>query len=97
MFYRSDHFKFFQKGIPVLFINMGFIPVDSSQGNSIISRKNRLWTTYCYHKSLDSVIEDDLIFHDEQGAVSLRWDVSGTVEDIALLFDVGLQLCNKTD
>lgn len=84
MFYRSDHFNFAKKGVPALFINMGFESVDETKPADFIKTKQVEWSAACYHKAEDQVIEDP--------AHPWFWDLAGCVEDIRLVFDVALQL-----
>ncbi len=77
-FYRSDHFPFAKKGVPVLNADEGiqFIGKPSDFG----LKKRDDYTTNDYHKPSD-VIKPD-------------WDLSGMIEDLQLLGAVGLQVAN---
>lgn len=77
-FYRSDHFPFAQKGVPVLNADEGtqFIGKPAEFGQ----KKRDEYTTNDYHKPSD-VIKPD-------------WDLSGMVEDLQLLGTVGLEVAN---
>jgi Zn-dependent M28 family amino/carboxypeptidase len=77
-FYRSDHFPFAQKGVPVLNTDEGiqFIGKPAEFGE----QKREEYTTNDYHKPSD-VIKPD-------------WDLSGLSQDLQLLGTVGLEVAN---
>jgi Zn-dependent M28 family amino/carboxypeptidase len=77
-FYRSDHFPFARKGVPVLDTDEGiqFIGKPAEFGQ----RKRDEYTTNDYHKPSD-VIKPD-------------WDLSGMSQDLQLLGIVGLEVAN---
>jgi Zn-dependent M28 family amino/carboxypeptidase len=77
-FYRSDHFPFAKKGVPVLNADEGteFIGKPAEFGQ----KKRDEYTANDYHKPSD-VIKPD-------------WDLSGMVEDLQLLGTVGLEVAN---
>jgi Zn-dependent M28 family amino/carboxypeptidase len=78
-YYRSDHFPFAQKGVPVLNSDEGTDYIGKPAG---FSRKVRDdYTTNDYHKPSD-VIKPD-------------WDLSGMVEDARLLWMVGWEVANS--
>jgi len=91
MFYRSDHLPFVLKGVPGLFINMGFDPSDSGVPRDSIFKKNALWTVHCYHKTFDRMFTEDFYFSDAEG-ISMKWDLSGACIDVDLIFQIGLSL-----
>ncbi len=73
LYFRSDHFPFAKKGVPVLFTETGsdFVgkPANYKQ------EKQHEYETQIYHKVIDEVNPD--------------WDLSGAVQDTQLLFQVG--------
>jgi Zn-dependent M28 family amino/carboxypeptidase len=77
-FYRSDHFPFAKKGVPVLDTNAGtqFLGKPADYGQ----KKRDEYTTNDYHKPSD-VIKPD-------------WDLSGMSQDLMLLGTVGLEVAN---
>jgi len=86
MFYRSDHFNFHKKGVPVLFPNMGFDHSEIEEKDYILTLNNQ-WTKECYHKPLDVVVIDE--------NSKWCWDLRGAVQDIQLTLFVGLELLIK--
>lgn len=85
MFYRSDHFPFARKGVPGLFIAMGFDHKD--KGRDWLIKRNDEWTATCYHSPNDVYVDDP--------SSPLCWNLDGAVEDIQLLFDIGYKLANS--
>jgi Zn-dependent M28 family amino/carboxypeptidase len=72
-FYRSDHFEFAKQGVPAL---------DPDSGTDYIGKpanygkeKRDYYTEHDYHKPSDEVKPD--------------WDLSGAVDDLRILFEVG--------
>jgi Zn-dependent M28 family amino/carboxypeptidase len=72
-YYRSDHFEFAKLGVPALYTDSGDQFVDKPAGYG--QRKRDEYTARDYHKVSDEVKPD--------------WDLSGAVEDLRLLFEVG--------
>jgi len=77
-FYRADHFEFSKRGVPSLF---------TGGGNDFIGKpadfgqqKKDDYTAHHYHQVSDEV--------------DPNWDLSGAVEDVDLLFEVGYQVAN---
>ncbi len=77
-FYRSDHFEFAKQGVPAL---------DVHPGSDFIGKpadfghdKEEEYTTNDYHKVTDEP--------------KPGWDLSGEVQDMQLLFGVGLKIAN---
>ncbi len=79
-FYRSDHFNFSKRGVPVLYAEGGndFVDHDVEWGQA----QQDDYTANRYHKPGDE--------YDES------WDLSGMIEDITLYFEVGNRLANET-
>ncbi|HEV3164304.1 MAG TPA: M28 family metallopeptidase [Isosphaeraceae bacterium] len=76
LFYRSDHFEFAKQGVPAL---------DPKSGMSYVGkpadfgrRKRDEYTQVDYHKVTDEVKHD--------------WDLSGALDDLRLLLDVGYRV-----
>ncbi|MGI9286141.1 MAG: M28 family metallopeptidase, partial [Pseudomonadales bacterium] len=79
-FYRSDHFNFSKRGVPVLYAEGGtdYVDHDAAWGQA----QQNDYTANRYHKPADE--------YDES------WDLSGVIEDITLYFEIGHQLANET-
>ncbi len=78
-YYRSDHFSLARQGVPMLYTKAG---VDSStRGVDWGKRWLDDYTAVRYHKPADEY--------------DPAWDVSGTLQDLALYYDVGLALANS--
>ena len=74
-FYRSDHLEFMKRGVPALtFLHSGADYVGRPEDYG--PRKRREYTERDYHKPSDEVKPD--------------WDMAGAVDDVRLLFQVGL-------
>jgi Zn-dependent M28 family amino/carboxypeptidase len=79
-YYRSDHFNLAKKGVPMLYTKSG---IDSpSRGPDWGKRWLEEYTATRYHKPSDEY---------DPG-----WDVSGTLQDLELYYDVGLGLANSS-
>ncbi len=75
-YYRADHFSFANRGIPSLYLNVGMDHVE--HGEAWTREQIQQYTENHYHKPSDE-------FDPE-------WDLSGMVEDVQLLFQIGLRL-----
>jgi Zn-dependent M28 family amino/carboxypeptidase len=76
-FYRSDHLEFVKRGVPALtFLHSGADYVGKPDDYG--PRKRREYTERDYHKPSDEVKPD--------------WDMAGAVDDVRLLFQVGLRV-----
>jgi Zn-dependent M28 family amino/carboxypeptidase len=81
LYFRSDHFNFAKIGIPALYIETGIdIP---GKGKEYGRQLQDDFTTNVYHKPSD-----------EYNAAT--WNVSGTLQDLQLLFNVGKKLSYST-
>lgn len=79
-FFRSDHMSFLKEGIPALFFLFpGSDYIDREPGYA--EAKKLDYIRNHYHKPSDKVKDD--------------WDLSGTVEDVELLFEVGQELVSS--
>ncbi len=78
-FYRADHLSFAKQGIPALWVETGIDSVE--HGEEWTKKQKDLYTEKHYHKPSDEY---------DPG-----WDLSGMVEDLQLLFQVGLRLGNE--
>lgn len=72
-FYRSDHFEFAKQGVPALDTEAGVDYIGKPDGYG--KQKRDYFDEHDYHKPSDEVKAD--------------WDLSGAVEDLRVLFEVG--------
>ncbi len=72
-FYRSDHFEFAKQGVPALYTDAGVDFRDRDAGWG--EERRARYTAEDYHKPSDEIKED--------------WDLSGAVDDLRLLLEVG--------
>jgi len=77
-FYRSDHFEFAKQGVPALNIDPGEDYIGKPAGFG--QQKREEYTTNDYHKVSDEI--------------KPGWDLSGEVQDMQLLFEVGRLIAN---
>ncbi len=75
-YYRSDHFEFAKLGVPALYFKAGIDYIGQPAGYGL--KKSEDYTTLDYHKVSDEMKPD--------------WDLSGAVEDVRLLFQVGYRV-----
>lgn len=80
-FYRSDHFSFAKVGIPALYTDSGIDHV--AHGTQWTLDQRAKYTAERYHKPSDEFDPD--------------WDLSGAVEDLQLLFEVGYRIATSSD
>jgi Zn-dependent M28 family amino/carboxypeptidase len=78
-FYRSDQFNFAKAGVPSLYVKAGTTLRDQPAGTGLSLLGEHDATRY--HKPGDEYSDD--------------WDVSGSVEDLRLLFEVGAHVANE--
>jgi Zn-dependent M28 family amino/carboxypeptidase len=81
MYFRSDHFNFAKVGIPALYTESGVDLV--SKGKVAGVKMHDDFTANHYHKPSDEFNE-------------AAWDVSGTLQDLQLLYQVGYKLASST-
>jgi Zn-dependent M28 family amino/carboxypeptidase len=77
-YYRSDHFNFAKQGVPALDTHSGVDYLGKPEGWGLQMR--RQYTSEDYHKPSDKI--------------KPNWDLSGTVEDLRLLGEVGYRVAN---
>jgi len=77
-FYRSDHFEFAKVGVPSLYTTAGMDFVGKPSDWGEIRATE--YREHDYHKVSDEIKPD--------------WDLSGAVEDLQLLFEVGRDVAN---
>jgi Zn-dependent M28 family amino/carboxypeptidase len=81
MYFRSDHFNFAKVGVPALYIESGVDLVGKGKAAGIKMHDD--FTANYYHKPSD-----------EFNAAT--WDVSGIMQDLQLLYQVGYKLASST-
>jgi Zn-dependent M28 family amino/carboxypeptidase len=79
-YFRSDHFNFAKVGIPSLYFENGSVSVE--HGEEWGKAQKKAYNDNRYHSPKDEYSPD--------------WDVSGIIEDMQLLFDVGYRLSGET-
>ncbi|MGB3802300.1 MAG: M28 family metallopeptidase [Lewinella sp.] len=79
-FYRSDHFNFAKKGVPVLYADGGY--EHATLGKAYAQQQKDEFVSQRYHQPADEY-------------TSGAWPLGGAVQDAELLMDVGLQLANS--
>jgi Zn-dependent M28 family amino/carboxypeptidase len=77
-FYRADHFEFSKRGVPSLYTGGGKDFI-GKPANFGQAKKDD-YTAHHYHQVSDEV--------------DPNWDLSGAVQDVQLLFEVGYQVAN---
>jgi Zn-dependent M28 family amino/carboxypeptidase len=77
-FYRADHFEFSKRGVPALYTGRGIYFIGKTPGFG--QQKKDDYTAHHYHQMSDEV--------------DPNWDLSGAVQDVQLLFEVGYQVAN---
>jgi Zn-dependent M28 family amino/carboxypeptidase len=75
-FYRSDHFEFAKQGVPALYPKSGMDYIGKPADYG--KQKRDEYTARDYHKVTDEIKPD--------------WDLSGAVEDLRLIFEVGYRV-----
>jgi len=77
-FYRADHFEFSKRGVPSLYTGGGKDFIGKPANFG--QQKKDDYTAHHYHQVSDEV--------------DPNWDLSGAVQDVQLLFEVGYQIAN---
>jgi Zn-dependent M28 family amino/carboxypeptidase len=77
-YYRSDHFNFARKGVPMLYAKAG--SDHRELGPDYIPAKGKEFLKNRYHTALDEIGDD--------------WDLRGAIEDIGMYFRVGLEVAD---
>ena len=80
-FYRSDHFNFAKKGVPVLYARGGTQSRDNDA--EYMARRQRDYTENRYH-AVDDEVQDD-------------WNLQAAIDDLRLFFDLGLRVADSDD
>ena len=77
-YFRSDHFSFARVGIPAFYGDPGVEYIGKAPGYGLEKRSE--YTANDYHKVSDEVKPD--------------WDLSGAVEDLRFMYEMGALLAN---
>ena len=77
-YYRSDHFNFAKRGVPILYAEGG--TVHREHGREYMTEKQAQYTADSYHQPSDEYSDD--------------WDLRGALEDLQLYYDVGRQIAD---
>jgi len=80
-FYRSDHFNFAKVGVPALYTDNGIEHIVN--GKDWTLEQLAKYTSENYHKPSDEF--------------NPNWDLSGAIDDMRLLFEVGYRLSNDSN
>jgi Zn-dependent M28 family amino/carboxypeptidase len=80
-FYRSDHFNFAKEGVPALYIKSGTLLRDAPPEVGLA-----MYDAYYAER-----------YHKPNDEYDPAWDVSGSIEDLKLLFEVGARVANGAD
>ena len=78
-FYRSDHFEFAKHGVPALHVDSGTDFVGKPEGYGM--KKREEYNKNDYHNVSDEIKPD--------------WDLSGAVEDLQMLFQLGYDVASS--
>ena len=79
-YYRSDQFSLAKVGVPGVYLHTGHAFLDRPEGWG--KEQLDLWTEKHYHQRSDEY--------------DPNWDLSGAIEDVQLLFQVGWVAANTT-
>ena len=78
-FFRSDHFSFAKYGVPAVFAGGGSEPLDEATAKYKAAMQETM--KGCYHNVCDEYHED--------------WDLSGALQDLAIYYQVAVELGNS--
>jgi Zn-dependent M28 family amino/carboxypeptidase len=79
-FFRSDHFNLAKQGVPALYVKSGIDSRDHPPG--WVEDRLQDYIAHRYHKPADTY--------------DPSWDVTGSLEDLQLLYAVGRRVANET-
>ncbi len=80
-YYRSDQFSLAKVGVPGVYLHSGLEVIGKPSGWA--REQINAWVASTYHQPSDEYRED--------------WNLDGAVEDVQLLFQVGLRVADQTD
>ena len=80
-YYRSDHFNFAKKGVPILYARGG--TTDRNHGTEYVTQRNAEFVKSRYHSPADEVNDN--------------WDLDAAVEDLVLFYKIGERLANSNE
>jgi len=80
-YYRSDHFNFAKRGVPILYARGG--TADRAHGAEYVTKRNEEYIKNRYHSPADEISED--------------WDVEAAIEDLVLFYKIGKRVANSNE
>ncbi len=80
-YYRSDHFNFAKRGVPILYARGG--TADRAHGSEYVAQRNAEYIKNRYHSPLDEIRDD--------------WDVDAAIEDLVLFYQIGKRVADSED
>ena len=80
-YYRSDHFNFAKKGVPILYARGG--TADRTHGADYVKQRNEDYVKNRYHSPADEINDS--------------WDIEAAIEDIVLFYKIGERLANSDE
>jgi Zn-dependent M28 family amino/carboxypeptidase len=80
-YYRSDHFNFAKKGVPILYARGG--TVDREHGEDYVTQRNADYVANRYHSPGDEIQDD--------------WDVDAAIEDLNVFYRIGHHVANSSE
>ena len=75
-YYRSDHFNFAKRGVPILYAGGG--TVDRERGAEYVKQRNAEFIAKHYHAPSDEIQDD--------------WDLDAAIEDLRIYYKIGQHL-----
>ncbi len=78
-YYRSDHFNFAKKGVPILYARGG--TADRTHGAEYVKQRNAEYVKNRYHSPADEIMDD--------------WDVEAALEDLVLFYKIGKRVADS--
>ncbi len=78
-YYRSDHFNFAKRGVPILYARGG--TADRDHGSEYVARRNAEYARDRYHSPADEIRDD--------------WDVDAALEDLVLFYLIGKRVADS--
>lgn len=78
-YYRSDHFNFAKKGVPILYARGG--TTDRTHGAEYVKQRNTEYVKNRYHSPADEISDD--------------WDLEAAIEDLVLFYRIGNRVANS--
>jgi Zn-dependent M28 family amino/carboxypeptidase len=80
-YYRSDHFNFAKKGVPILYAGGG--TTDRTHGTEYVKQRDADYDKNRYHSPADEISDD--------------WDVEAALEDLVLYYKIGKRVADSNE